>query len=163
AQVQVRVEDQFVQRQLANVQDRHRFHDTPLAFEGIPSGICCPLSSAGSINDPPRFFGCEGFAVWEDRVMRVVLTGASGQRGAYLIEALRAGGHDVSAWSWTGQGRRGDVELRPVDLTDRSATATALAEADPEVVLHAAAISASDAVRRDPGRGWAVNVAATTQ
>jgi dTDP-4-dehydrorhamnose reductase len=95
--------------------------------------------------------------------MRVVLTGASGQLGAYLIEALRAAGHEVSAWSGTDQSRRGEVELRPVDLADHSATAKALTEADPEVVVHAAAISAADAVRRDPGRGWAVNVTATTQ
>jgi dTDP-4-dehydrorhamnose reductase len=93
--------------------------------------------------------------------MRVVLTGASGQLGAYLVERLRVEGLDVAAWSGSERGRRGDVELGPVDLTDGAATIHALEQADPEVVLHAAAVSSAEAVRRDPARARAVNVTAT--
>jgi dTDP-4-dehydrorhamnose reductase len=93
--------------------------------------------------------------------MRVVLTGASGQLGAYLLGRLRAGGHEVSAWSGRAVGRRGDLELVPVDLTDPGATARALSAADPEVIVHAAALSRADEVRRDPARAWAINVEAT--
>jgi dTDP-4-dehydrorhamnose reductase len=48
-----------------------------------------------------------------------------------------------------------------VDLTDPSATEPALSAVDPDVVVHVAAISAAEAVRRDPERGEAVNVVAT--
>jgi dTDP-4-dehydrorhamnose reductase len=53
------------------------------------------------------------------------------------------------------------VRLLPVELTDPEATDRALRASDPEVVVHAAAVSSAEAVRRDPGRGWAVNVSAT--
>jgi dTDP-4-dehydrorhamnose reductase len=93
--------------------------------------------------------------------MRVLLTGASGQLGAYLIDRLSASGHDLVAWSGSGPGLRGGVPLVPVDLTDPLPTLRALEAADPDVVLHAAALSAADAVRRDLERGWAINVFAT--
>lgn len=93
--------------------------------------------------------------------MRVVLTGASGQLGAYVLEALVAARHEVRVWSGREAGERGGLPLRPVDLTDQAAAERALAEDDPEVVVHAAAMSAADAVRLNPGRGRAVNVTAT--
>lgn len=93
--------------------------------------------------------------------MRVVLTGASGKLGAYLVEALNAAGHEVSTWG--GPSSLGREELTPIDLTDAGATARALEVSDPEVVVHAAAMSAADAVRRDPGLGRAVNVGATAR
>ncbi|HEV3168085.1 MAG TPA: SDR family oxidoreductase [Isosphaeraceae bacterium] len=93
--------------------------------------------------------------------MRVVLTGASGQLGAYLVEELVARGHQVTAWSGSSHGERSGIPLVPVDLTDPSATEPALSAVDPDVVVHVAAISAAEAVRRDPERGEAVNVVAT--
>ncbi len=93
--------------------------------------------------------------------MRILLTGASGQLGAYLIDRALAAGHEPVAWSGTTAGRRGDVELIPVDLTDPGATAGALDAADPAAVIHAAAISSAEAVRLDPDRARAVNVEAT--
>jgi dTDP-4-dehydrorhamnose reductase len=95
--------------------------------------------------------------------MRVVLTGASGQLGSYLVDRLQSAGHEVSAWSATDTGHRGVIALRPVDLTDPDLTNRALTEADPEVILHAAALSTAEGVRRDPGRGHAVNVEATAR
>jgi dTDP-4-dehydrorhamnose reductase len=93
--------------------------------------------------------------------MRVLLTGASGQLGAYLVDHLVAAGHDLVAWSGTEAGHRGGVPLVPVDLADPEATGRALTAADPGVILHAAAVSTADAVRRDPERGRIVNVEAT--
>src|SRR5437773_341497 len=93
--------------------------------------------------------------------MRVLLTGASGQLGAYLIDRFGAEGHELVAWSGTEPGRRGDVHLLPVDLTDRATIDRAVAAADPDVILHAAAVSTAEAVRRDPERAWKVNVEAT--
>jgi dTDP-4-dehydrorhamnose reductase len=94
-------------------------------------------------------------------VMRVVVTGASGQLGSYLVERLVAGGHQPIAWSGSSRGARAGVPIVPVDLTDAGQAEHALAEADPEVVFHAAALSASEAVLRDPVQGRALNVDAT--
>jgi dTDP-4-dehydrorhamnose reductase len=93
--------------------------------------------------------------------MRVVLTGASGQLGAYVLDTLGSAGHDVSAWSGASRGGRGGFVFRPVDLSDERQVARALGEADPEMVIHAAAVSTADAVRRDPGYARRVNVEAT--
>jgi dTDP-4-dehydrorhamnose reductase len=95
--------------------------------------------------------------------MRVLLTGASGQLGAYLVDRLVAAGHDLVAWSGTASGHRGGVPLVSVDLANPGATGHALAAADPGVILHTAAVSTAEAVRRDPARGRIVNVEATGQ
>ncbi|MGE3822221.1 MAG: NAD(P)-dependent oxidoreductase [Isosphaeraceae bacterium] len=95
--------------------------------------------------------------------MRVVLTGASGQLGSYVAGRLIAAGHEVWAWSGGATGERAGVPLRPVDLTDAGAVERALREADPAVVIHAAALSTAEGVRRDPERAWKVNVEATAR
>ncbi|WP_406693725.1 SDR family oxidoreductase [Singulisphaera sp. Ch08] len=95
--------------------------------------------------------------------MRVVLTGASGQLGSTLLFHLVGAGHEVWAWSGSEQGTRGPITLRAVDLTEDQAVARGLSEVDPEVVIHAAAISSAEAVRRDPVRGRAVNTEATAR
>ena len=105
--------------------------------------------------------------------MRVLLTGASGQLGTYLLEGLLRAGHEVTGWRMgvplalpvPNHGALAEpvahVPLVPVDLTDAGSTERRLAEADPEVIVHAAALSAADAVYRDPERGRAINVDAT--
>jgi dTDP-4-dehydrorhamnose reductase len=94
--------------------------------------------------------------------MRVVVTGASGQLGAYLLEELaQSGQHKVFAWSREATGLRSGTPLVPVELTDAAAVAHALATAQPDVILHVAAVSTADAVLRDKPRAWAVNVEAT--
>lgn len=95
--------------------------------------------------------------------MRVVLTGASGQLGSTLLFRLVESGHKVWAWSGKEEGTRGPISLRPMDLTDEEAVARGLAEADPEVVIHAGALSSAEVVRRDPVRGRAVNTEATAR
>jgi dTDP-4-dehydrorhamnose reductase len=93
--------------------------------------------------------------------MRVVVTGASGQLGAYLIACLVKSEHEVIAWSGTARGSRSGLPLVPVDLTDAAAMRTALESANPDAVLHAAAVSAAADVLANPRRAWAVNVEAT--
>ena len=95
--------------------------------------------------------------------MRVVLTGASGQLGAYLISSLLARGHEIVAWSSSDPGERSGVPLVPVDLADPESIADALDRADPEVILHVGAISTADGVRRNPDRARLVNVEATAR
>ena len=93
--------------------------------------------------------------------MRVVLTGASGQLGGYVAQRLCVAGYEAIVWSGTERGERAGVPLWPVDLIDLGAVERALTEADPAAIIHAAAVSAIDAVRLDPARARAVNVTAT--
>lgn len=95
--------------------------------------------------------------------MRVVLTGASGQLGAYLLDHFQHAGHDLVAWSGTARSVRGNVRLEPVELTDDQTLTRAIDACDPDAIVHAAAISAAEAVFRDPARAEAVNVRATAR
>jgi dTDP-4-dehydrorhamnose reductase len=93
--------------------------------------------------------------------MRIVVTGASGQLGSYLVDRLIGGPHEIIGWSRRPRDDRGKRALRPVELSDHPGFALALDEADPDVVIHAAAISSAEEARRDPQRSTAVNVEAT--
>lgn len=95
--------------------------------------------------------------------MKVLLTGASGQLGAYLLGELVESGHDVTAWSGSDPGERAGIRLEPVDLGDPDPMAIErrLDAIDPDAILHAGAISAADVARRDPERAHAVNVEGT--
>jgi dTDP-4-dehydrorhamnose reductase len=96
--------------------------------------------------------------------MRIVVTGASGQLGCYLLdELIRSGRHTVIPWSGRTRSKSFGLELRPVDLTEPAAVSSALVAADPEVVIHAAAMSAPYAVRQNPEVGWRVNVEGTAR
>jgi dTDP-4-dehydrorhamnose reductase len=93
--------------------------------------------------------------------MRIVVTGASGQLGTYLVDRLSGGPHELIAWSGRAQPARGQRRTEPVDLTDSLAVAAALDLADPEVVIHLAAISSTETARREPKLAQAVNVEGT--
>jgi dTDP-4-dehydrorhamnose reductase len=93
--------------------------------------------------------------------MRVVLTGASGQLGSHVVQELVRAGHAVFPWSHTVSGDRCGLKLTPVDVTDEGSVHSALAESDPEVVVHAAAMATAEEVRKDPQSGRAVNVEGT--
>jgi dTDP-4-dehydrorhamnose reductase len=94
--------------------------------------------------------------------MRVLVTGASGQLGSYVLDSLAATDHDVTAWSSSEAGFRGQIGLRPVDITS-SLLKESLRKCDPEVVIHLAAMSTAEGVRLDPAGGQKVNVEATAR
>ena len=99
--------------------------------------------------------------VWGVRaIRRVLVTGASGSLGAYVVDRLLDGNHEPIAWSRSEVGLRGGVAFHPLDLTGEGLEST-LSETDPEIVLHLAALSAAEAVRLDPDRGRLVNVEST--
>jgi dTDP-4-dehydrorhamnose reductase len=85
--------------------------------------------------------------------MRLLLTGASGQLGAYLLRQLSVEGLPVTAWSGTRRGRLFSFDLEPVDLSDLDQITSAFGRARPTAVIHAAAISTIADCRRDPA--WA--------
>jgi dTDP-4-dehydrorhamnose reductase len=93
--------------------------------------------------------------------VRLLLTGASGQLGAYLLRELTAAGAEVTAWSGARRGELFGTPLQPVDLADAGAVAAAFRQARPGAVLHAAALASVAECHRDPERAFRVNVGGT--
>jgi dTDP-4-dehydrorhamnose reductase len=88
---------------------------------------------------------------------RVVVTGAGGQLGRFLVPAVRRAGATV-----IGFGSRPDAGIDvAVDLAERDATIYALRDAEPDVVIHAAACTDVDGIEREPWRGERSNAQAT--
>jgi dTDP-4-dehydrorhamnose reductase len=88
---------------------------------------------------------------------RVLVTGAGGQLGRYLVPELRRSGATVIAFgSRPGEGI--DVAL---DLAEEAATMRAVKRAAPAIVIHAAACTDVDGIEREPERGERSNVQAT--
>ncbi|MGZ4120454.1 MAG: dTDP-4-dehydrorhamnose reductase [Actinomycetota bacterium] len=80
--------------------------------------------------------------------MRVLVTGAGGQLGADLGARLR--GHETVL-----------LDHDALDVTDAIAAEGVLRAADPEIVIHAAAMTNVDGCENDPGRAHLVNVTGT--
>jgi dTDP-4-dehydrorhamnose reductase len=88
---------------------------------------------------------------------RVLVTGAGGQLGRYLVPELHQSGATVIAFgSRPGPGI--DVSL---DLADDVVTMGEISQARPDVVIHAAACTDVDGIEIDPARGERSNVRAT--
>ena len=81
--------------------------------------------------------------------------------GSHLTQELAGYGHQVVPWSVKSDGFRDGARLRKVDLADPIETERALEEADPEVIIHAAAVSSAAAVLREPEHARAVNARGT--
>jgi dTDP-4-dehydrorhamnose reductase len=93
--------------------------------------------------------------------MQILVTGASGMLGSHLIRELAGDGHQVAAWSVRSDGFRDGARLRKVDLADLLRAQAAIEEANPEVIIHAAAVSSAAAVLRQREHAWNVNVRGT--
>ena len=88
---------------------------------------------------------------------RVVVTGAGGQLGRFLIPAVRRSGATAIAF-----GSRPDADIDvAVDLAERAEAKHALRTAKPDVVIHAAACTDVDGIEREPSRGERSNARAT--
>jgi dTDP-4-dehydrorhamnose reductase len=94
-------------------------------------------------------------------VTQILVTGASGQLGAYLLQELHRCSAPVQAWSGSRQGDLFGVPLRPVDLTDPFQVARAFAETRPDVILHTAALASVADCERDPDLACLVNAMGT--
>jgi dTDP-4-dehydrorhamnose reductase len=92
---------------------------------------------------------------------RILVTGASGQLGPYLLRAVRAKATSVEAWCGSGASAS-VVPSRPVDLRDPNSVAAAFRDARPEAVIHAAALAAVADCYRDPAAAHAINVGGST-
>ena len=83
--------------------------------------------------------------------MRILVTGAGGQLGAYLLRELAATQHEVIAWRG-----RGDV-----DLTQHDRVTEALLAINPDAVIHAAAMSRPADAAANPQAAEMINTDAT--
>jgi dTDP-4-dehydrorhamnose reductase len=101
--------------------------------------------------------------------MRVLVTGAGGQLGTDVVEALSgavpSGGRaDDRATGRLGRRSPCDViaaDHARLDVADRSAVGSAVEALRPHVVIHAAAWTAVDACEGDPDRAFATNALGT--
>ena len=103
--------------------------------------------------------------------VRVLVTGADGFVGRYLVRHLLQAGDQVAAGCRPGRpavswGRDGPadawVEPLPLEITDDGSIAAALAW-EPEAIVHLAAIASVREAREDPGTAWEVNAAGTAR
>ena len=103
--------------------------------------------------------------------VRVLVTGADGFVGRYLVRHLLQAGDQVAAGcrpggpavSWARDAPAGAwVEPLPLEITDDGSIAAALAW-EPEAIVHLAAIASVREAREDPGTAWEVNAAGTAR
>ena len=93
--------------------------------------------------------------------MRVLVTGASGQIGPYLLRLLRSAGCEVIAWSHQALQPVEGLQPRSVPLVDEAAIRLAFEDAAPDCVIHAAAMSAIADCLKDPAKASAINTRGT--
>jgi GDP-4-dehydro-6-deoxy-D-mannose reductase len=96
--------------------------------------------------------------------MRILVTGADGFVGGYLLPRLAAAGHEVIATARPGSdGHRAEAaSWIPLELDDAESTASVLAE-PVDAIVHLAAVASNAEARRDPGRAWSINAAGTAR
>ena len=93
--------------------------------------------------------------------MKILLTGASGQLGPYIVRSLLRDQHELTLWSQSWPEPVFGIPVRQIELSDFDATGRAFAEVKPDVVIHAAAISNVQQALSDPTRAERVNTYAT--
>ena len=103
--------------------------------------------------------------------MKVLVTGADGFVGKWLVRQLLADGRDVygAAQPQAGRGgagmagdERGAVHWLPLELTDPASVRRAL-DQPYDAVVHLAAVASGSDAARDPGLAWEVNAAGTAR
>jgi GDP-4-dehydro-6-deoxy-D-mannose reductase len=102
--------------------------------------------------------------------MNVLVTGADGFVGRWVLRALEAAGHEVVATVQPGVRRardvagveRADVPSVPLELGDLGSVRQAVARPF-DAVIHLAAVASGGDALRDPGVAWSVNAAGTAR
>ena len=97
---------------------------------------------------------------------RVLVTGAAGFVGTYMLDALRAAGAEVMALATAAAeapSDAGEITWRYGDLRDERYVADVVDAARPDTVVHLAAISHVPTATADPALAWDVNVTATAR
>jgi dTDP-4-dehydrorhamnose reductase len=92
---------------------------------------------------------------------RLLVTGAGGHLGTYLLRRAVQQGIEVLAWTGSQSEERFGIRLRPIDLAETDRVVHAFREARPAAVLHAAAVSSIAACHQDPNRARRINIEGT--
>jgi dTDP-4-dehydrorhamnose reductase len=95
--------------------------------------------------------------------MRLLITGASGQLGSYLLRELRSRDVTLTGWSGTRAEALFGVPLQPVNLADPDQLFAAFQAARPEVIIHAAAITTVAGCYQAPDQARRTNTDATVR
>ncbi len=93
--------------------------------------------------------------------IRVLVTGGAGYIGSHACKALARAGFEPVVFDNFSTGWKAAVKWGPLvqgDLMDRAGIDAALAEYQPEAVMHFAALSLVGESMKDPGLYWRVNV-----
>ncbi len=91
---------------------------------------------------------------------KVLLTGAAGFVGHYVIERFLAAGDDLVALSYLDDSD--EIPIHGMDLLDAAATNAIVAEAKPDVVVHLAALASVAKSWEEPREAIEHNIAMTT-
>lgn len=92
---------------------------------------------------------------------RILITGASGQLGSYILRELASRGWSATAWSMRPNAELFGFRCQSVDLRDTDQVVASFRAASPHVVVHAAAMSSVADCLRDPAAARQTNAAAT--
>jgi dTDP-4-dehydrorhamnose reductase len=98
--------------------------------------------------------------------MNILITGSNGSLGHYLVPVLLLKGHHVIA---TGRGacrlplRHEHLQYCEMDITDPFSLHDVFQKYQPDVVVHAAAVSKPDECEQDQSMAYSINVEATVQ
>ncbi len=93
--------------------------------------------------------------------MRILITGAQGFVGPYVVEALRRiWGADVAVFATAKEAGKHPTlgTIKALDVTDPEAVATAIEHINPSHVIHLAGIAAPTVASADPQMAWCVHV-----
>lgn len=99
--------------------------------------------------------------------MRVLVTGADGFVGTWLVRRLLRDGHEVVGAVQGGARRltpaeQAAVQWLPLELTDPDSVRAVAGKAY-DAVVHLAAVASGPDAARDPGTAWVVNAAGTAR
>lgn len=102
--------------------------------------------------------------------MKVLVTGANGFAGGWLVRTLLAAGHDVVGAVRPGTPRdgrlseaeRGAVRWAPLELDD-AASVREVAAISCDAVVHLAGVASGGEALTDPGAAWLANAAGTAR
>ncbi len=121
-------------------------------------------AAAGELPGRSGFPEPELAAEEANRIMRVLLTGAAGYLGRYVLDRLIRDGHDLVAWVHrSAEEPAGRCAVRAVELTESAALRQWFAQDQPELLLHAAAMARVDECLRHPEQARRVNAKATAE